>query len=91
MALEYIGDIDAAAYYFRLAAETRNPTGQRGLGRMMANGMGMNQDISGAVEFNAVSVLDNEYGWSVKEKLELLSWTEGGVTDKELTEFVPWP
>jgi TPR repeat protein len=50
LALEYIGDIDAAAYYFRLAAEAGNPAGRRGLGHMMANGMGMSQDISGAVE-----------------------------------------
>ncbi|MEU8347890.1 hypothetical protein AB0C74_39870 [Spirillospora sp. NPDC048832] len=45
----------------------------------------------GGKKINAVSIFGNECGWSVKQKLELLSWTEGGVTDKELTEFVPWP
>ncbi|WP_149256885.1 tetratricopeptide repeat protein [Actinomadura sp. K4S16] len=50
LALEYIRDLDAAAYYFRLAAEAANPAGQRGLGHMMANGMGMKRDIEGAVK-----------------------------------------
>ncbi|MFJ2173374.1 hypothetical protein ACIOHE_10745 [Streptomyces sp. NPDC087851] len=46
---------------------------------------------NGGRKINAASALGREYGWSVKQKLELLSWTEGGVTDEELIAFVPWP
>ncbi|MFJ2213617.1 hypothetical protein ACIQVO_12885 [Streptomyces sp. NPDC101062] len=46
---------------------------------------------NGGRKINAASALGKEYGWSVKQKLELLSWTEGGVTDEELIAFVPWP
>ncbi|MEE1801089.1 hypothetical protein PUR57_20800 [Streptomyces sp. JV176] len=45
---------------------------------------------NGGRKINAASALGREYGWSVKQKLELLSWTEGGVTDEELIAFVPW-
>ncbi|MGW5846548.1 hypothetical protein ACWFQ8_01065 [Streptomyces sp. NPDC055254] len=44
---------------------------------------------NGGRKINAASALGKEYGWSVKQKLELLSWTEGGVTDEELIAFVP--
>lgn len=44
---------------------------------------------NGGRKINAASALGKEYGWSVKQKLELLSWTEGGVTDEELVAFVP--
>lgn len=44
---------------------------------------------AGGRKINAASALGKTYGWSVKQKLELLSWTEGGVTDEELTSFVP--
>jgi hypothetical protein len=43
----------------------------------------------GGRKINAASALGNEYGWSVKQKLELLSWVEGGVSDEELIAFVP--
>lgn len=46
---------------------------------------------NGGRKIYAVYVLGKEYGWSVKQKLELLSWTEGGVTDEELIAFVSWP
>lgn len=49
LALEYIDNVDAAAYYFRMAAEAGNSSGQRGLGHMMANGIGMEQNLSEAV------------------------------------------
>lgn len=45
---------------------------------------------NGGRKINAVSALGKKCGWSVKQKLELLSWTEGGVTDEELIAFVPW-
>ncbi|MCX5403996.1 hypothetical protein OHA37_08870 [Streptomyces sp. NBC_00335] len=44
---------------------------------------------NGGRKINAASALGKEYGWSVKQKLELLSWTEGGVTDEELISFAP--
>ncbi|MGW2964023.1 hypothetical protein ACWDGI_36945 [Streptomyces sp. NPDC001220] len=45
----------------------------------------------GGRKINAASALGKEYGWSVKQKLELLSWVEGGVTDEELISFgSPW-
>ncbi|MGH3378549.1 MAG: tetratricopeptide repeat protein [Actinoallomurus sp.] len=45
LALEYIDNADAAAHYFRMAAEAGDPAGQRGLGHMMANGIAMEQDL----------------------------------------------
>ncbi|MET9222972.1 hypothetical protein ABZX65_30015 [Streptomyces sp. NPDC003300] len=44
---------------------------------------------NGGRKINAASALGKEYGWSVKMKLELLSWTEGGTTDQELISLVP--
>ncbi|MFI0717830.1 hypothetical protein [Streptomyces sp. NPDC021224] len=43
---------------------------------------------SGGRKINAAAALGADFDWSVKQKLELLSWTEGGVTDEELLTFV---
>lgn len=50
LALEYIDDADAALRYFRMAAAADHPAGQRGLGHMLANGIGTRQNIPEAAE-----------------------------------------
>jgi TPR repeat protein len=49
LALEYIKDVDAAAHYFRMAAAAGHAAGQRGLGHMLANGIGMEQNLPEAI------------------------------------------
>ncbi|RAY15970.1 hypothetical protein DPM19_09495 [Actinomadura craniellae] len=48
LALEYINNAEAALRYFKMAAEAGHPAGQRGLGHMLANGIGVEQDTSEA-------------------------------------------
>ncbi|MFI0941168.1 hypothetical protein [Streptomyces sp. NPDC021020] len=43
---------------------------------------------SGGRKINAAAAFGSHHGWLVRQKLELLSWTEGGVTDGELMAFV---
>ncbi|WP_165950270.1 tetratricopeptide repeat protein [Actinomadura sp. GC306] len=50
LALEYIDDVDAALRYFRMAAAADHPAGQRGLGHMLAHGIGTRQNIPEATE-----------------------------------------
>ncbi|XRQ08831.1 tetratricopeptide repeat protein [Actinomadura welshii] len=50
LALEYIDDTDAALRYFRMAATVDNPAGQRGLGHMLANGIGTRKNIPEAAD-----------------------------------------